>query len=258
MKKHTQFTLAALVAGVWSLPASAIVNIEDMRVGVPKSGYSGNLDLGISGKNGNSDKSEVAIDSRLQNHRDKTTDFVIFSYDYGESSNQRNANSTFLHGRHVMQLRQNSAWEAFVQAEQNEFTRLSLRALAGGGLRFTLKEAQDWIGIYAGIGAFYVRETLEQQPGLTDHGSDNFARASFYISYKHQLNSQVSLASTTYYQPRLDDGEDYRALEQATLAVKMSDSLALKLSLDISHDSKPPQTVDNTDISYMTAISYQF
>lgn len=256
--KYGIISLATLVAYTISFPATAIVNIENMRVGTPEPGYSGNIDLGISGKSGNSDKSEIALDSRLQHYQDKITDFVVFSYDYGEANNQRNANATFLHGRHVVQFQPRRAWEAFVQAEQDEFTRLSLRALAGAGLRFTLAEKQNQIGLYLGVGAFYSRETLEYRPGLTDHGSENFGRASFYLSYKHQLNAQVSLASTTYLQPRLDDGDDYRALEQASLAVKMSDDLSLKLSLDISHDSQPPQTVEKTDVSYMTGVSYRF
>ena len=76
--------------------------------------------------------------------------------------------------------------------------------------------------------------------------------------YKHKLNSQLSLISTTYYQPRLSEARDYRALEQAGLAVKITDKLSLKLSLDIAHDSRPPQSIRQTDTSYNTSLSYRF
>lgn len=254
MKKAVPFALACL----WAGQAYAIVNIENMRVGAPEPGYSGNVDLSVSGNSGNTDTTAAALDSRLQHYRDKVTDFVVLSYDYGETNGRRNTNSSFLHGRHIVQYRPRRAWESYLQAERNEFTRLSFRGLAGTGLRFTLAEADDRIGLYLGAGAYYTRETLEFRPGLTDHGTDEYGSASFYLSYKHQLNPQVSVMSTTYYQPRLDDGEDFRALEQASLAVKMNDRLSLKLSLDIRHDSRPPQTVEKTDVSYFTGLSYQF
>ncbi len=145
-----------------------------------------------------------------------------------------------------------------MQGEKNEFARLSFRGLIGGGLRFTLAEVPEEVGLYLGAGAYWSRETLDQRTGLTDHGSENFARANLYVVYKHKLNSQLSLISTTYYQPRLSEARDYRALEQAGLAVKMTDKLSLKLSLDIAHDSRPPQSIRQTDTSYNTSLSYRF
>lgn len=254
MKNAVPFALACL----WAGQASAIVNIENMRVGAPEPGYSGHIDLAVSGDSGNTETTEASLGGRLQHHRDQTTNFAILSYEYGETNDRRNTNATFLHARHIVQYRPTRAWEAYLQAEQDEFTRLSFRGLAGGGLRFTLMEEDDRIGLYLGAGAYYTRETLEQRAGLSDDGTDEYGRASFYLSYQHKLNPQVSLMSTTYYQPRLDDGEDFRALEQASLRVKMNDRLSLKLSVDISHDSRPPQAVEKTDVSYFTGLSYSF
>lgn len=254
MRKAVLFALACL----WAGRAYAIVNIENMRVGAPEPGFSGNIDLSINGNSGNTDTAAAALGSRLQYQRDRVTDFVVFSYKYGEANDRRNSNATFVHARHIVQYRPTRAWEAYLQAEQDEFTRLSFRGLAGAGLRFTLAAAADRLGLYFGAGAYYSRETLEFRSGLTDHGTDEFGRASFYLSYKHKLNPQLSVMSTTYYQPRLDDGEDFRALEQAGLVVKMNARLSLKLSLDIRHDSRPPQAVEKTDVSYFTGLSYDF
>ena len=101
MKKAVPFALACL----WAGQACAIVNVENMRVGAPEPGYSGNIDLSISGDNGNTNTSDLALDGRLQHYRDKITDFVVVSYDYGESNNQRNTNSSFAHARHIVQYR---------------------------------------------------------------------------------------------------------------------------------------------------------
>jgi putative salt-induced outer membrane protein YdiY len=241
-----------------SFPAVAIVNVEGMRLGKPQEGLSGNLDLSISGKNGNTEKQEVGIDGRLQKHEDKTTDFVVVSYDYGETSDVRNTNKTFIHGRHIVQFQPKRAWEAFAQAGENEFTRLSFRGLLGVGLRLTIFEDTDSIGLYLGVGAFYSRETLDNRIGLTDGGTEKFSRGNIYLSYKHKINDQLSVISTTYYQPRFGHTEDYRALEQAALAVKMTERLSLKISLNIAHDSRPPETIQKTDSTYETALSYSF
>lgn len=250
--------IIALLGCCWMAPATAIVNMEEMRIGPAESGFSGSLDLHASGKNGNTEKQDYGLDSRLQWQSDNTTDFIVLSYDYGESNEQRSSNASFVHARHVAQYRPKRAWEAYAQLEQDEFTRLSYRGLLGAGLRFTLAEEADRIGLYLGIGAYTTRETLERRSGLTDHGSDSYERASLYLAYKHRLNEQVSLLSTTFYQPRLDDTSDYRALEQAALQVKMTERLSLKLSLDISHDSRPPQTIKETDVGYFSGISFRF
>jgi len=256
--KQTKLILAALATGLWSLPVSAIVNVENMRVGPAQPGLSANIDLSISGKRGNTDKDEYGLGTRIQNNSEMVTNFIVASYDYGEASDITNTNKTFIHARHVKQFQPSRAWEAFAQAEENEFARLSFHGLLGAGLRFTLTETPEQLGLYLGAGAFWSRETLDRQTGLSDYGTESFGRANLYLVYKHRLNSQLSLVSTTYYQPRLSDSADFRALEQAGLAVKMTDNLNLKLSLDIAHDSRPPQSIDKTDSSYNTSLSYQF
>ncbi len=259
MKNSTSINTALIILiGCYALPASAIVNVENMRVGPAEPGISGNLDLRLNGKRGNTVKDEYGINGRLQNNHDTVTNFIVASYDYGEVRNVANTNKSFIHGRHVVQFQPSRAWEAFVQAEKNEFARLSFRGLLGGGLRITLAETPKQLGLYLGIGAYWSRETLDQRSTLTDHGTEAFGRANLYVVYKHKLNNQLNLVSTTYYQPRLSDAGDFRALEQAGLAVKMTDSLSLKLSLDITHDSRPPQGIDTTDTSYNTRLSYQF
>ncbi len=236
----------------------AIVNVESMRIAAEQPGYSGHVDLGLSGKRGNTDKDDVSFDTRIQHHHNKTTSFAILSYDYSETSDARNTNKYLIHARHVHQFQERKAWEGFAQLEENEFARLTYRRLLGGGLRFTLAQEPEKLGLYLGAGVLYAWESLEERPGLTDHGKDDFARANLYLSYKHKINDQLSFVSTTYYQPRFDKGDDYRALEQATIAIKMTDNIDFKLSLDIAHDSAPPQTIDKTDLSYTTSISYKF
>jgi len=218
----------------------------------------GQLDLATSGQTGNTDKRAISLGGRLQWHKGARTDFVVLNYDYGKSAGVKDTDKTYIHARHIQQFRPARAWEAFGQLQQDEFTRLSHRGLAGGGIRFTLVPPGAGKVAYVGVGAFYEREKLEEQAGATDAGTQTLSRASTYLTFKYNLNEQVGVVTTTYYQPAFEDGHDFRLLEQAGIRVKLSRVLDLKLSLDIIHDSRPPQFIEKTDVMYSTGIEYRF
>jgi putative salt-induced outer membrane protein YdiY len=240
-------------------PALAILDIEDMRVEEPAPGFSGKFAAAIAGQTGNTVKSAASIGTRLTWYRKPVTNFIVFNYDYGKASGVRDTNNGYLHARHVHDITGRIAWEAFAQAQKDEFTRLSYRGLLGGGARLVVyKAADDSLALITGIGAFYSREKLAERAGTTDAGIDTQVRGNFYFVAKYRLNDTVSFGSTTYYQPATSDFGDFRALEQAAMHVGLTDRLDLKISLDIAYDSRPPQLVDGTDVTYRTGIEYRF
>lgn len=252
-----RIVLTTLITG-WMAGAHAIVNIESLRTGEPPQGYSGSANLGVNGQSGNTDKLGITAGARLQWHGGAVTNFALVRYSYGETTGVQDTNKLFSHARHIRWLSDRTAYEGFLQAERNIFARLSFRGLGGGGVRLKLTEIPRIKSLYLGLGGFYSQEKLEKRVGLTDGGSEDIWRFNTYLNYVHQLNHSVRVLSTTYYQPAVDDFGDFRLLEEATLSVKMSNDLALNLSLDLSHDSRPPQTVKKTDVVYSTGIEYAF
>jgi len=242
----------------WMAGAHAIVNIESLHTGEPPPGYSGAVNVSADGQSGNTEKLGVNAGARLQWHGGAVTNFAILRYSYGQTSGIEDTNKLFSHARHIRQVSAKTAYEGFIQAERNTFNRLSFRGLIGGGARLTLVETPDVKAVHLGLGGFFSRETLEKRTGLTDAGSDNTWRINSYLNYVQQLNHSVRVLSTTYYQPAVDEFSDYRLLEDATLSVKMTDTLSLNLSLNLAHDSKPPQSVKKTDTTYSTGIEYSF
>lgn len=249
--------LTALFLG-WAAAAHAIVNIESLRAVEPAQGYSGSLDISVNGQSGNTDKFGANAGGRLQWHGGAVTNFAILRYAYAQTSGVEDTNKLLFHARHIRQLSEVTAYEAFIQASRDKFTRLSFRGLIGGGARFTLFKKPEVKVLHLGLGAFYSRETLESAAGVTDSGSLNYWRINTYVNYLHHLNDQVSLLTTTYYQPAAGNPGDFRLLEEATLSVKMNSHLSLNVSLDVAHDSKPPQKVKQTDTIYSTGIEYRF
>ncbi len=232
--------------------AFAIVNIENIRVQKSEDGFSGQLDIDASLQSGNTDKNRIGLGSRLQWIRGNKTNFLVLNYDYGNSGGATDINKSFLHGRHITQQNEKWAWEGFGQLEQDEFKRLSIRALAGGGARRTLSEKTDKGAMYLGLGVFYSTEKLD------DDSTFNLFRANTYFVFKHAFNQNTHFISTTYYQPALSEPRDFRALQQAGLSVAINKTLDLRLSLDIAYDSQPPIGVESTDTSFRTGIEYRF
>ncbi|MDH5473096.1 MAG: DUF481 domain-containing protein [Gammaproteobacteria bacterium] len=237
--------------------AQAIVSMETIHLGKPPQGFAGAFDLDLAFEGGNTERSGAASGVKLQWTDDQITDFILASYAYAESAGVRDKNRGFTHYRHIHRLDEQLAWEAFAQLSFNEFTHLTMRSLAGGGVRLTLGELNDKTAFFLGLGGFYERERLDTfLPGEDD--TEQAVRANTYLVIKYQFNSHVSLVSTTYYQPKLGDGGDFRAIEDLSLVSRLTESSSLKVEIDIAHDSEPPLTVKQTDSVLKVGIVINF
>jgi putative salt-induced outer membrane protein YdiY len=239
--------------------ANAIVNVENMRVASDNKteGFDGKLTLDISGKNGNTQKLKAGLGGRAQWYDVDGTRFVVLNYEYGESSDIKDTDKTFLHFRNIWYQSDSWAWEAFTQLENNEFTRLSLRSLLGGGFRWRILHDIDQTA-YLGFGVFRSKEKLESVLLVTDAGVTYNNRMNLYLVYKLTLSDHSRLVNTLYYQPDMSETTDYRLLEQISLQMDITENLSFRLSVDVSHDNKPPQLIRKTDTSYNTGFEYKF
>lgn len=237
-------------------PAHAIVNIEDMGVGSDQQGVSGKASLAVNGSSGNSNTISGEAGGRLDWLHGRNTEIAVASYAYGKSNGARNTNKSFLHLRHRYALREGLDVEAFTQAQKDEFARLKLRTLVGGGLRLGWK-AKGW-RYWLGLGSFYVNETLSSTAANPLAPSSHLWRGNAYATLDYRFNDHVKLHNTVYYQPAWRDTADYHILFNSGLGVSLGGSLALRLSLDLAKDSRPPAGVKSTDISYSTALDFSF
>ncbi len=238
--------------------AVAIVNVEQAIIGRPTEGTHTTVDLLFNGANGNTDKSSNKVDVLTLRQHDTHTEFLQLQYAYGKSRGQVDTDRAFAHLRHRTALTPTWAVEGFGQVGRDPFARLTQRALLGGGVRWVLFEEDQKTAGYLGFGAFREHELLTRKAGTSDPERSLLWRANSYLVYKRQINDQVRLYSTTYYQPAFADSGDFRMLEQASVLVKLAEKLDLKLSLDLSFDSRPPQTVHKRDMLYSTGLEFSF
>jgi putative salt-induced outer membrane protein YdiY len=250
--------LAAVCTLLLATAAQAIVNVEQAIIGRPTEGIHTTVDLLFNGANGNADKSSNKVDLLTLRQHDIHTEFLQLQYAYGKSRGQVDTDRAFAHLRHRTAFSQSWAVEAFGQVGRDPFARLTQRALLGGGLRWVLFEEDQKSAGYLGFGAFREHELLSRRAGTSDAERSLLWRANSYLVYKRQINDQVRLYSTTFYQPAFADSADFRMLEQASVLVKLAEKLDLKVSLDISFDSRPPQTVHKRDLLYSTGLEFSF
>jgi len=234
----------------------AIVNVEDIRADKKIDGFSSTIDISANGAQGNSDISAYNVGFGVQYSNLLNTYFFVSNYAQGESEGETNINKGFLHGRYIRVLKDNVAGELFIQTQQDKFARLELRNLVGLGARYTFIE-NPTNSIQFGGGLFFESEQIEKKANTANDSKDGF-RYNFYAVLKLNLNSNLRLVSTTYYQVVTDTSTDFRAFEDLALINKASKNLAIKLSLNIAHDSDPPETVEQTDTTYNVGFVYYF
>ncbi len=238
-------------------PAYSIVSMEDIHLGKPPEGFTGAFELSLKVEDGNTQLMAASTGLKLQLTRGLSTNFILGNYEYGESDGVKDKNKGFLHLRHIRQTTKSHAWEGFLQASFNEFTKLSLRSLLGAGVRLTLGEVSDRRASYLGLGAFYEHEELDtDEPD--EANSEDAIRANSYLVFKYHFNDNVSLVSSTYFQPSLEDLSDHRAIEDLSLVSDLTKSLSLNVGIDIAYDSEPPVDVKKTDTSIKVGLVINF
>lgn len=245
-----------LLFTVQTLPtqAFAIINAEDLDLSIDDDGVSGKLGFSASGSSGNSDILSGDASGHLIWSHAQHLEMLVASISYGKSRGVRDTNKSFLHLRHRYAWSEMWGVEGFVQAQQNEFSRLKLRTLIGGGMRWSYQaDRLEW---NVGVGSFYEREALRAGADLTP--VTRLWRGNTYLALRYAFNTRVRLQNTVYYQPAWKDPADYRLLDDAALHVALSESLDLKVAIEIAQDSRPPIGVKNSDVSYKTGLAYRF
>ncbi|NKB24785.1 MAG: DUF481 domain-containing protein [Kiritimatiellae bacterium] len=254
MKSIFAKTIVLLVIGMGSLitPVQAIINMEDQRIAEPADGVSGYLRPNISGMQGNVEQEGWGVSAKLDLYKDGITYFIVTDVQDNETFGNKTADSLTTHLRNIRQWTPKVAWEGFVQYERDNVKRLNKRVLVGTDGRFTLAKEENKIESYLGVGAFYFDEKLD---GDED---DDGVRISTYFTYKHNINENLSVANTLYFQPKVDDMADLRILNHLTMQVKMTASMSLTSGLDFLHESEPAFGVEETDWIYRSGIQYNF
>jgi len=166
--------------------ALAIVNAEDLDLNIEEDGFAGKGGISVNGSSGNTDKINGEGSLRLLWRYGDHTSMLAGSHAYGKSRGNRDTNKSFVHLRYRYALNAVRAVEVFTQAQQNEFARLKLRTLFGGGLRYS--RAVSSHVLHLGLGSFYELERLRAAANTPD---TRLWRGNIYFAWHFAVNDSL-------------------------------------------------------------------
>lgn len=235
--------------------ALAITNMEYLHQQGDNDGLNGHVDLSLSGKTGNSDVRTHSVAGQLS-YRDGAHQFLTSaSAEYGESNEVTDVDNRFIHQRYIHHRSQILAFEGFIQYQEDAFKLLDSRKLIGGGIRVNLAPQETYL-FNIGMGAYYTEEVYDLGDGINT--TEKYTRGNSYINFAKQLTDSTKFSNTLYWQPRLSDISDSYAYNSLSLSVKISQKLALKITLETQYDSKPVNNLEHVDHAYFTSLEYSF
>ena len=236
--------------------SAQIINIEDRRVKLGDTiAFKGFADIGFNLYQ--TDKRLLSGRANIQMEYGHQRHFVLSmtGYNFVQADKTKYLNDGFQHLRYNYEFDPDEwVWEAFVQAQYNERTRILFRGLAGTGIRWKLKKYLKQ-KVYIGILYMFERNELNKTEVM-----ENNHRLSSYLSFNLKLNSVSKFSSTTYFQPLLNQLNNYRLSSESALVFGLSKKWSFKATFTMNYDNDPRLPVNFPDLTYswINGLRYDF
>lgn len=245
--------ITLLLLGLAANVHAQILNAESLRKVTDTSGWSGSVSATFALKRNVNDFVTLGSDIHVQYKMGKHLVLVKNDIQFQKIEGERFENSGILHVRHNYKIRPRLAWEIFVQGQYNKVAKIDFRGLVGTGPRFKLTTSEKY-KFYLGTLIMYEQEELAD--GITPINRD--FRGSAYLSFSLYPTDNITIVSTTYFQPLISDFSDFRISSQTSAAIGLIKNLALTLNHTFWFDEFPAVGIPDSQYSFTTGIAYTF
>lgn len=247
--KKILITLILLISNI----CFSQVNIETVRNTSKDKAVWGEVKGGLELQRGNVDITAFDADVLVHFKKGKHHTFLQTKSSQGRQSGSKFKNNSFAHLRWTWMTWQMLGFELFTQIQQDEFKSLNIRQLNGLGLRSELVQTKN-MSLSLGTGIMTDYEVINNNSESTHLRSTSYLSAakSFDESNKNLL------LLTIYYQPLVNNHEDYRINLEANVRTILVSSwnISLDNSLNFTYDTKPPEEVLTNDVVIKTKLVY--
>jgi len=210
-----------------------IVNIEQLRFKQDTSRWLFQDDLNFSVFRNTNQVVDIENDFLLRYHRDNNQLLLLNSFHLNFSGELEFAQSGYLHLRYVRRWSPRWEWEVFSQAQADRPLKIKRRILYGMGPRFGVDQEGDF-QFHTGHLIMY-EDDRERETEIEHYDW----RLSSYFSFIWKHEDRFQWSAVAYYQPRLDDWEDWRLSFQNQLAFKLGSHWAFTFNAQLNYDSQP-------------------
>ena len=234
----------------------SFVSLEPSVVGEEK-GFNGQVAFSIKYNEGNSNSRAGSFSTKSQ-YTSTTNPWLIYllgSYTYGESNKKKDTNDGTVHLRYIRTFTTNFDYEFFIQREFNEFQAIRERNLIGSNLRVNLFN-HFFDKYYFGLGLF--SSYLEPDTITIIDPVYRRIKMNSYISFLKKINDNFSITYLGYYQPTLENFNDFRIFQTLQLSTTLTQKISLSLDIWHQYNATPYHNIKTTDIRSRLSLRYDF
>lgn len=235
---------------------SQIVNIEEQRItGTSDSlHWYGQLRMGANLVKVQQTILQLNAGAQVEYKQGKNLALFLMDGRFLRAGGKDFNNTGFAHLRYNRKLADPLSLEFFTQTQFNKLLLIQLRALGGGGLRYRLyRNASGKSRIY--LGAAYMFEHNQ----FTDETDDrNWHRLSSYISFTFRPWQGVTLASTTYFQPKITYWANHRFATEWRLDTPLGKKLSFSTDFTFQLDTELPAGAPTSTYTWLNGLTLKF
>lgn len=228
-----------------------IINVENKRFSSHKEGFVGTFDLGLNLIKNTAQILQFNNNVHLQYSKENHTYLLLNDISFVQKEGEEDwLNKGYQHFRYIYQNKK-LGFEGFIQHQYDKAQKIQFRMLTGVGARWQLIK-NDSLQFAMGF------STMNEYENPVDADPFVQIRLSHYLSFAFQVNENISLSTTNYYQPLLTNWSDYRMSSQTALKLALNKQFEFKIAGSITYDSQPAHAVPLLNYHVINGVSYEF
>jgi hypothetical protein len=229
-----------------------VINIENRRFLNDSNGWVGNTDFNFNVFQNTQQVLQFSNTIRIQFQKNRSRFIFLNDLNFIKAGNTDFANAGYQHFRYNYKVSKWITMEAFTQTQYNPVLKLDFRYLIGAGPRLKLLKKQNARIYAAALYMYEYDDILQQDANIKEH------RVSSYVTCTFNILKNLELTSTTFYQPNINNTQDYRIANDSGLEILINKHLNFKSSFNLLYDSYQPIGVPDLVYSFRNGLSLKF
>jgi len=245
--------LLSIILIFFIFSASAqVVNVESKRFLNDTNGFVGKIDFNFQITQNTQQIINFGNNVHLQYQKDRSRFLLLNDINFVKAGPTNFVNAGFQHFRYNYKVKNRLTWEAFVQSQYNPILRLDLRLLAGTGPRLKIVKNKT-IRLYFATLYMYEHEKITGETVQYDTH-----RLSSYVTFSLSIGENADFTSTTFYQPNVQNFNDYRIANDSSFELVISKKLNFRTGFNLLYDTRQPIGIPNLVYSLRNGLSFKF
>ncbi len=231
-----------------------ILNVESLRQVSDSSKLSGYVQLDFDLEKNKNKKIELTNTIHVQYAIPKHLILGISEIKFNKLNSEDFSNKQTQHLRYNYKINKHWQWEVFGQYQRDAISYIQNRSLAGTGPRIKLT-TNDNYRLYLGLLSMYEFEHIKS---ALQNSFERTVRNSSYFSFSLYPNQQVSIVSTSYYQPQYANFKDYRLSSDNAISVTLHKNLSMTSDFTYTYDTRPARSIPRQQYELTLGLTYSF